>query len=107
MQKDIANSDIARRAARLAFGKTNDIVKLLFLEPGERDQIDAMNLGLVSEVKRSDKGAIEVKLVNRLDILKFIAGLLSEAEDGVNGAAGFFAAIDKAAERLGEREGEI
>lgn len=107
MQNDITSADIVRRAARLAFGKTNDIVRLLFLEPGERDKIDTMNLSLVSEVKRSDKGAIEVKLASRLDILKFVAGLLSEEESGGDGAEGFFAAIDKAAERLGDRERDL
>lgn len=107
MQNNISNADIIRQAADLAFGKSNDIVRLVFLENGQEDKINRLNLNLVSEIKRSGNGAIEVKLLNRLEIMRFLAELMEDKTQSASSAAAFFAAIDDAAGKLGEREHEI
>ncbi len=73
----VTKSDVARRLAELAFGKANDCVKLLYDCQGQLDKLD---LGLLSEVKRSDKGTVEVKLVDRLKALELLAQA-AEAEN--------------------------
>ena len=85
-QSDITRGDVLRRLAQLAFGPANDCVKLVLLDQPDLDRLD---LSLLSEVKRSDKGAVEVKLVDRLRALE---QLLSAAGGADDCAEAFFAA---------------
>ncbi len=73
----VTKSDVTRRLAELAFGKANDCVKLLY---DCQEQLDKLDLSLLSELKRSDKGAVEVKLVDRLKALELLAQA-AEAEN--------------------------
>lgn len=75
----LKREDVARRLAELAFGKANDCVKLA-LEEGA--VVDKLDLSLLSEVKRNDKGTVEIRLVDRLKALEQLA-LLAE-EDGTD-----------------------
>ena len=68
----VKRSDVARRLAELAFGKANDCVKLV-LENGVA--LDGLDLCLLTELKRNDKGTLEVKLVDRLKALELLAAL--------------------------------
>ena len=63
--------DVTRAAAALAFGRANDCVRLV-LEDG--CDVESLDLTMLSEVKRSDKGAVEVRLIDRLAALEFLAG---------------------------------
>ena len=74
----IQRRDIQRRLAELAFGRANDCVKLA-LE--DSPQVDALDLSLLSEVRRSDRGAVEVKLIDRLRALEALSGVVG-SEDG-------------------------
>ena len=85
-QSDITRGDVLRRLAQLAFGPANDCVKLVLLDQPDLDRLD---LSLLSEVKRSDKGAVEVKLVDRLRALE---QLLAAAGGSDDCAEAFFAA---------------
>ena len=67
---DIRSADVIRRLAELAFGKANDCVRLA-LE--ENLCLDALDLSLLSEVKRNDKGTVEIKLIDRLRALEQLA----------------------------------
>ena len=69
--------DIQRRLAELAFGRANDCVKLV-LE--DSPQVDELDLSLLSEVKRSDRGAVEVKLIDRLRALEALSGMVGHEE---------------------------
>ena len=69
--------DIQRRLAELAFGRANDCVKLVLEESPE---VDALDLSLLSEVKRSDRGAVEVKLIDRLRALEALSGVVGSEE---------------------------
>ena len=50
----IRREDVTRRLAELAFGKANDCVRLA-LE--DEPRLDKLDLSLLSEVKRNDKGS--------------------------------------------------
>ena len=69
--------DIQRRLAELAFGRANDCVKLV-LE--DSPQVDELDLSLLSEVRRSDRGAVEVKLIDRLRALEALGGMVGDEE---------------------------
>jgi hypothetical protein len=68
----VKRADVARRLAELAFGRANDCVKLVL----ENDIApDGLDLSLLTELKRNDKGTLEVKLVDRLKALELLAEL--------------------------------
>lgn len=79
----VKREDVTRRLAELAFGKPNDCVRLA-LEEGVDPK--ALDLSLLSEIKRSDKGMVEIKLIDRLRALE----LLSQNAAGGNGDAEAF-----------------
>ena len=67
---------VARRLAELAFGKANDCVRLVLEEDADLGKLD---LSLLSEVKRNEKGTVEVRLVDRLKALEQLALLAQES----------------------------
>ena len=71
----IQREDVARRLAELAFGKANDCVRLA-LE--DQPSLDRLDLSLLSEVKRNDKGTVEIKLIDRLRALEQLAEVAEE-----------------------------
>ncbi len=66
----LTREDVVRRLAELAFGKANDCVKLVL---GEDVSIEGLDLSLLTELKRNDKGTLEVRLVDRLRALELLA----------------------------------
>ena len=72
---EIRRQDVTRRLAELAFGKANDCVKLALEENLCLDELD---LSLLSEVKRNEKGTVEIKLIDRLQALEQLAQVASE-----------------------------
>ena len=73
----ITQEDVTRRLAELAFGKANDCVRLA-LE--EKPKVGRRDLSLLSEVKRNDKGTVEVRLIDRLQALEALSGLVGSEE---------------------------
>ena len=72
---NILREDVTRRLAELAFGKANDCVKLALEDTPSLDKLD---LSLLSEVKRNDKGTVEIKLIDRLRALEQLAQVAEE-----------------------------
>ena len=72
----VSRQDVTRRLAELAFGKANDCVRLVLEED---PQLGKLDLSLLSEVKRNDKGTVEIRLIDRLRALEQLAAV---AEDG-------------------------
>ncbi|MBQ9148289.1 MAG: terminase small subunit [Oscillospiraceae bacterium] len=66
----IKREDVTRRLAELAFGKANDCVRLALEDDPALGRLD---LSLLSEVKRNDKGTVEIKLIDRLKALEQLA----------------------------------
>lgn len=78
---DVQKRDVTRRLAELAFGKANDCVKLALEEAPSLDKLD---LSLLSEVKRNEKGTVEVKLIDRLRALEQLAELAGEDKENLD-----------------------
>ena len=72
----IRQRDVTRRLAELAFGKANDCVRLALEDDPSLDKLD---LSLLSEVMRNDKGTVANKLIDRLRALEQLA-LVAEEE---------------------------
>lgn len=65
-----------RRLGELAMTPVNDAVKLAFLEEGS--QVDELDLTGLAEFRRTDKGGVEIRLVDRAAILRDLAMLADE-----------------------------
>ena len=72
---EIRRRDVTRRLAELAFGKANDCVRLALEDAPSLDKLD---LSLLSEVKRNEKGTVEIKLIDRLRALEQLAEVAEE-----------------------------
>lgn len=90
----IRKEDAVRRLAQLAFGRANDAVRLA-LHPQEMDA-GALDLSAVSEFRVTDKGGVEVKLLDRVKALEALCGLLDCAGD----AGLLYQALENAAGQL-------
>ena len=71
----VSKADVTRRLAELAFGKANDCVRLALEDDPNLGRLD---LSLLSEVKRNDKGTVEIKLIDRLKALEQLALVAGE-----------------------------
>ncbi len=88
----VRREDVTRRLAELAFGKPNDCVRLALEEAADLEKLD---LSLLSEIKRSEKGMVEIKLIDRLRALEQLAQSTKGDEAEVEA---FLKALERAAE---------
>ena len=56
----------------MAFGKVNDCVKLAL---SEYEDIAKLDLSMLTEIKRNEKGSVEIKLADRTKALEQLAAL--------------------------------
>ena len=98
----VRREDVIRRLAQLAFGRANDAVRLA-LRPGEA-RVETLDLSAVSEFRVTDKGGVEVKLVDRVKALEALWGLL--ADGGGHGAEALYQALEEGAAQEGGWENE-
>ena len=82
--------DTVRRMVELAFGRANDCVRLALQTDVD---IDALDLSLLSEIRRNEKGTVEIKLIDRMRVLE---RLLTLERGGESEAAAFFRAMQAA-----------
>ena len=73
----VSRQDVTRRLAELAFGRANDCVRLVLEDSPDLGTLD---LSLLSEVKRNEKGTVEIRLIDRLRALEQLA-LMTDGEN--------------------------
>ena len=83
----LKREDVARRLAELAFGRANDCVRLVLAQDPRLNRLD---LSQLSGVKRSEKGAEEGRLIDRLRALEQLAQM---AEDDNTDLEAFLKAL--------------
>ena len=88
----IRREDVTRRLAELAFGKANDCVRLALEDD---PQLSRLDLSLLSEVKRNEKGTVEIKLIDRLKALEQLSQVAGQ--DGMDPEE-FLRALQQSAE---------
>ena len=76
----IRREDVTRRLAELAFGQPNDCVRLALEEVPD---LKGLDLSLLSEIRRSEKGMVEIKLIDRLKALEQLAESAGDDSDQV------------------------
>lgn len=76
----VSRQDVNRRLAELAFGSANDCIRLL---QEAHPDLDALDLSLIREIRRSEKGAVEIKLIDRLQALEQLEAVAEEDRFGL------------------------
>lgn len=99
MAKKIKRQNVLERLAEIAFGNSNDVVKLAFADSEQENELlDSLDLTMLAEIKHSHNGSVEVKLIDRLKVIEL---LLKELEDSQHekpqGAEALLLAMDRAA----------
>ena len=92
---------ILRELHSLAFAKCNDAVKLAFLEKKDLDRVAKLDLRCLAGV-HTTSGGIELKLVDRTKLIELLLAATEDHPDPGAAAGGLIAAINGAADRLGE-----
>lgn len=82
---------------RLIRARPNDAVKLAFLSPEDAGKIGKLDLQLLSELKRGAQGGMEIKLVDRAELIEKLAELQRTQEAEKTDGANFYEALDRAA----------
>ena len=97
---------ILRELHALAFAKCNDAVKLAFLEKKDPDRVAKLDLRCLAGV-HTTSGGVELKFVDRTKLVELLLAATEERPDPGAAADGLIAAINGAADRLGEpRDGD-
>ena len=76
----LRREDVLRRLGELAFGQPNDCVRLA-LE--ELPDLKGLDLSLLSEIKRSDKGMVEIRRIDRVKVLERREQAMGDEGDGM------------------------
>lgn len=84
---------VLQQMMELAAGAANDAVKLAYLTGEDREQISELDLGALTEFKRSSNGTVEVKLADRAAVLGRLLEQLKEEENAA--PAAFLQALDQ------------
>ena len=72
--------EVLRKMYSLAGVRFNDVVRLAFLTQEQADQIDKLNLAALKEFKRAANGAVEIKLIDRAQVLENVLELLERPQ---------------------------
>ena len=89
---DICRADVVRRLCTVAFGRTNDAIRLALDESLTGEEIDSLDLAAVAEFKKSGSGGVEMKFFDRTKALETLCGILGGTENS-DAAEEFFRAI--------------
>lgn len=82
---------------RLAFGSIADCIQLLYMEAPTLQRLEAMDLFMISEIKKPKDGAMEIKFFDRIKALE----KLNEAqEDTHEKSLPFYRALERSADML-------
>ncbi len=99
----IARQRAAAGYERLAFGKVTDAVSLLFAESMTKEELEALDLFQVAEIRRPKEGALEIKFFDRMKALERLEELGVEKSNGVSD---FYAALVAGSAREARGPGE-
>lgn len=91
MEKRYDRETIIQELAELAFSKGTDAAALAFLPPGS--DLTGMDVSMAAEIKVGEKGINQVKLVDRVELIRLLAALVGTGESESAQARAFFRAL--------------
>ena len=86
---------LLKQMEKLARSRGNDAVKLAYLDGENLEALEGLDLAALTEFKRSGSGGVEIRLVDRVALLKLLVELSGTEEEK---AEAFFRAWEEKAE---------
>ena len=77
---EVRREDALRRLTELAFGRANDAVALALSPEREGLDVQGLDLSAVSEFKVTEKGAVEIRFLDRVKALEALCALLERQD---------------------------
>ena len=96
-EKSLANM-AAAGYQRLAFGSICDAISLLYKSDPSKEDLEGMDLFLVSEIKRPKDGSMEIKFFDRIRALEHLEQSNTDGEAG--SASPFYNALEQSARAI-------
>lgn len=84
---------------RLAFGRTNDALRLLYHENPSDRELEELDLSSVSEIKRTKDKSVEIKFFDRIKALDRLQEVLNSSKE-LSGSGGLIEAMRLSAQTL-------
>jgi len=98
MNEEKLRQEVLRQLYEMAFGRSNDPVKLAFLAEEENYVVDGLDLRQLAGIHRLSNGSVEIRLADRTKLVEL---LLKATDSGGTGAEeSFISALSRAAEKL-------
>ena len=91
----VEQSDLIRRLCELAFSRSNDAIRLAYMEHPDEETIDRLDLSAVSEFKRGSNGGVEIRFLDRVKAIDTLRSFLCPAPADSDAAA-FLQALEDA-----------
>ena len=85
---------------RLSFGRSNDALRLLYSENPTAEELEALDLTSVSEIKRTKDKSVEIKFFDRIKACNQLQVVFNSSEES-NPSGGLIEAMRLSAETLG------
>ncbi|WP_251445799.1 XRE family transcriptional regulator [Vermiculatibacterium agrestimuris] len=85
---------VLEKIKKLAQSPVNDAIRLAFIGEDEMELIKGLDLSAVKEIKRSGDGAVELKFIDRVETLKWLAEHMESPQ-----ADQLYRALEKSAKR--------
>ena len=95
------SAEVAAGLRRIAFGSVADAVKLIFSEGLTDEDIEALDLFNVAEIKCPKSGGVEIKFFDRIKALEKLQGVCDSRSGG---SVSFIEALEKSAKAVREEE---
>lgn len=99
MREGYDKETLIRQIADLAFSNPTDAVSLAFLPAGS--DVTGLDVSMVTDVKVGEKGGVQVKLLDKMELIRLLVELTGGDDREQEHAREFYAALEKAAEQMG------
>jgi len=87
---------------KIAFGKVNDAVSLLFTDESDIEALKGMDFYNVAEIKRQNGGGIEIKFYDRMEAMKCLRQLEEKGESN----SPLYRALEKCADSFDKEKSD-
>ena len=104
-KRNVDRKAVLQQMMALAAGRANDAVKLAYLPEEALETLSRLDLGCLTEFKRSSNGAVEVKLTDRAAVLVKLLEQLKDAEG--SGTAAFLEALRREGWSVKKAENDV
>jgi len=99
MEETFDRDKLIGAVAKLVLSNPTDAVQLAFLPTGS--DVSGLDVSMVTDVKIGDKSGNQVKLLDKVELIRLLSELVGKADPENAQAVAFFEALNAAAEKLG------